>query len=376
MRAFLSPFLPISQFCETCFQLAKKSGGVDGWVWWRHELSRLPPLGRFTPQVGFVPDYPVLLMFDEFVIDGVAAEQITRQTTEGWLGPWPEILLMLASEGALRVIDLDSEMAAVGHNRSVMTRADLRDPGRWADAMRYHDSVVAGADSAFRQGSPTASSEFDWTFDPQRHGGWVEGADGQSHIGAAVLAKNPDQLDDIHKKVRERALGDLHWQLREVNAVIATAARLDATCWYWAPYAKYLEAKRSKTVDGATDAARLFFELAFPLFRPTTVHELGRLRADRRVADLRQEIRRAYESGAVLDREYPQRVMFEVLKSERTAAKKRRIMGWLAAPVSWAVPALGIAPSVVSEGIGAATDRVQKRPLDWFYLISDGVGMS
>jgi hypothetical protein len=335
----------------------------------------MPPLGRFVPETGFVPDYPVLLMFDEFVVDGGAVERITTEAGDPWLGPWPEIIEIISSEGSLRVIDLEPELASVGHERSVLTQRDLRDPGRWVEAMEYHDSIVAGADMAFASNLPAAASPYDWSFNPRRHAG-IRGADGLRHLPAATLAARPEDLDAIHQHVRERAIAELKSQLREVNAISATAAKFDAACMYWAPYSKYLETKAGVQDRNAPEAARLFFELAFPLFRPTTVRQFAKLRSDRRLRHLREEIERAYKTGDVLDRGYPQRILVEVLRSQQEAAQVRKILGWVATPASFVLPALGMMPTATAEGIGVVSDRLRKRTLDWFYLISDGVGIT
>jgi hypothetical protein len=75
-------------------------------------------------------------------------------------------------------------------------------------------------------------------------------------------------------------------------------------------------------------AASLFFEVAFPRHRPSSIKELDRIRTNRNVQRLRDEIAEASATGRVLEPDYPQRVLEEVVRIEAGASKKRRLTGW------------------------------------------------
>jgi hypothetical protein len=380
VKLFLSPFLVVQQFCRHCFKFSEQP---DRWQWWQAEMALLPPMGRFDPQAGFTPDFPVMLMFDEFLIDGEALERISRRAGDLWLGPWPELLQMLSSEGALSVVDVGPTVASVGHQRSVMTRQDLRDPTRWIDAMAYHDSIVAGAGQAFAARVPGEMEPYDWAFDPKRHPARFQGSDGLGHNPSGILRQREEDLDDIHRELRARALVNLKFQIKEVNAISAASAKLEAIPMFWAPYARYLEVKGKANLD-EPDAARLFFDVAFPAFRPSTIRQFAYLRSDRRLDHLRDEIRRAHASGDVMEAEYLNRIIRELLGPEMTkTARNRRILGWLATGAGFVASAAGVPPipAAIGPAVGAdvaekVVESVRRKSLDWLYLISDAVGIT
>ena len=90
--------------CKHCVRLFYRRNPGD----WTgiFEFESLPPLGSFDPNRGFVPDFPSLLMFDEYVIDGEAYERIRNPGHRSWLREWSELLEVLGSEGAIEVKDV------------------------------------------------------------------------------------------------------------------------------------------------------------------------------------------------------------------------------------------------------------------------------
>jgi hypothetical protein len=77
----------------------------------------------------------------------------------------------------------------------------------------------------------------------------------------------------------------------------------------------------------------------------------------------------------MIDPQYPQRVLQEVFRTERGLGEVRRIAGWLATVAGIIpVPGLGLAATLLTEGIGAQIERKRQSPWRWFYLISDGRG--
>lgn len=373
MRLFLAPLYHRPRFCRNCVRvLYQKEPGT--WVW-QHELQPMPPLGQFQATRGFIPDYSVLLMFDEYVMDAEASERISSEAA--WLGEWPELVRILADEGALSVIDVQLEAARVSAIRGGMLRRDMRRPERWAGAMAHHDSLVAQVDRAFGFDG-TAKQSFNWKADLKNLPGY-RSDDGEYHMLSGCPLMPPHKSNHVDDELRERALGELVSELREVNATLAVAAYHDLVPMPWAPYAKYMAQKSaplriSETTDLA--AARLFFEVAFPRYRPETLAQFARLRADKRIKDLREAIRKAAASGDVLDPAYPQRVLEQVLSLERRVGKIRKVTGWLSTAADLLpIPGIGVLSKVAEEASGAVVERRARKSLSWFYLISNGRGL-
>ncbi len=379
MRIFLSPLFFYQSSCKHCVRIYYREN-PDGWLW-QYEVERMPPLGVFESGHGFVPDFPVLTMFDEFVIDGQAYERILSKTSATWLGPWPEVIKLLEAEGALSTLDVEEEVKQTASIRGKMLRRDMRDPARWADAMAYYDVLLASADKAFGFKHTTAET-LTWEFDPDKEP-LIRGSDNQGHIlSAAPLTAPGEDPNDPHFQLHQAALDHLRMQLREVNAGLAVAARLNLAPMFWAPYKVYLEEKSdtSKTaanVHERAEAARLFFTIAFPRFKPDTVRELSRLRRDRRIRQLREVIISTVRGGDVIDPQYPQRVLEQVFRLERRIGRIRQIAGWISSAIgSIPLPGLGIMSTVASELVTLGVEHWLREDWKWFYLISDGTGHS
>jgi hypothetical protein len=259
-----------------------------------------------------------------------------------------------------------------------MLRRDLTDPSRWWEAYAYYNSLARQAED-FLLEDPAEATSRSWNFDPNKTYG-LRGSDGETHDPAAVLAMGAGELDDHHRALVPRVIADASAQLREVNACLMASAELEAVPLMWAPYKKYLQCKLSSRVaEGkrSVDNAKIFFEIAFPAFNPPSVREFGRIRSDPRVRQLREEVDRAAERGELVDPQYPQRTIAEVIHIERQVARLRRIAGWIATAVGVIpLPGIGLLASAAAEGVASALDRKKRAPLNWFYLISDGRGGS
>ena len=335
----------------------------------------MPPLGEFDSKRGFIPDYAAMLMFDEFVVDGEAVERISSQ--HPWLGAWPELVHMLADEGVLRIVDVESEAKEVSHRRGVALRRDLRQPERWARAMMYHDALLGNVQRVLGQ-KPPSSQPIRWKFDVKKAFGY-RGKDGDYHALAGCPLVEGEKFAQVDPQLRERALDELAAELREVNAIIALSSKFEAVPMPWAPYAEYLHQKSGDAIDGGSDdiaAARLFFRVTFPRYRPETVRHFQRLRSDKRLRDLRETIRRAVLTGDAVDPQYPQRILEQILSLEQRSNRRRTLLGWLTSAIHLFSPhVVGAAATAAEAGIEAFEHRHHKK-FDWFYLISDGRGLS
>jgi len=374
----LSPLFHCWRFCKHCVRSFYREN-PNQWIW-LYELERMPPLGRFEAGRGFSPDLSILLMFDEFVIDGEACERICASSTPpAWLGHWPEVLEVLATEGCLSTVETREEIKKVSAKRGAMLRLDMAQPEKWADAMMYYDNLMASADRALKD-SVSASGDLNWEFNPKRTLG-AKGPDGQYHLLSGKALTDPgDDPNDPHFQMHQMALDHLRVQLGEVNAALALSNSLGIAPMLWAPYKGYLKAKAAEVpalqkIDDRGDASRLFFKVAFPKYRPETVSQLSRLRRDKRIRQLREEIVAASKTGEVIDPEYPQRVLQEVLKVEKKVGRVRQISGWISSAVgSIPLPGVGLAATAVAEIVSRPIENRIRKNWNWFYLISDGTG--
>jgi len=341
------------------------------------EFESLPPLGSFDPAGGFTPDYAGLLMFDEFVIDGEAQEILGKPSDRPWLGSWPALIKSLTSEGCVTVADVRQAASNKPQRLGAELRRIKRDPSQWAEAADYFNAVLGKADALLGD-DPQQAKRASWEFEPDAIFG-LKGPDGKGHCLGVVLSEGAHSDDESHARMYGTALDALELQVREVIACIAACEALSVVPFMWAPYRKYLDkafAGATNPVVAATEG-RKFFEIAFPAYAPTTVEQFAKFRRDKRIRQLREEIRRASAAGDLLDPKYPQRILEEVLRVETRNVSKRRLIGWIGNALGiFAGPVLGIAANVGAEAVSSLVGRNKRREYGWFYLISDGRGGS
>ena len=379
MKILLSPLYYRRSFCKNCVRAFYKEDS-DHWIW-EHEFERLPPLGRFDRDEGFTPDYPVLLMFDEFAVDESAHERLVSDDAPWWLGSWPEVARALSAEGCLAPVDLKPALRSTAAKRGGMLRSDMREPGAWQEAMGYYSSLMANADQALGE-RLSGVSDMAWEHADFLPG--VSGRDGEGHYLPALLTDDLSADEyPAHHDMHDQALGELRNQLREANAAVAVSQALGMAPMIWAPYREYVDAKINKATDSMRaalereDSARLFFDISFPRYRPDSAKEFLRLRSDRRVVRLRGEIVQAARSGDAVDPEYPQRTMEEVIGLKDRAGQARNIAAWAATTIGLTAGAVpGVAAALATTVISRHVEKVQREKWDWFYLISDGTGHS
>jgi hypothetical protein len=374
VKVLLAPLFFRSRMCKHCARIFYKQNPGQ-WLG-LHEFETLPPLGSFDPNRGFVPDFPALMMFDEFVLDGEAYERLEHPGERLWLKEWRDLVRALRAEGSLAIEDVAGAAQARSHERGAMLRKDVKDPTRWWQAMAYYNALSSRAEKLLGS-SPREAQRVAWDFNPEESYG-VRGSDGHVHNLAVVLADAGESANDAHLELFGTALAEVKRHLREVNACLITCDELDVAPLMWAPYRRYLEVKLPHTpVVDSQRASDEFFRIAFPAYAPTTVREFAKARTNRAVVALREEILRASEKGDALDPVYPQRVLTEVLRLEAKGARMRRIIGWISNAVGLVpVPGVGLAAAAAGEGVSALLDRKRRKPWRWFYLISDGRGVT
>lgn len=374
MKVLLAPLFFRQRMCKHCAKITyQKNPG--SWLG-IYEFESLPPLGSFEKKRGFIPDFPALLMFDEFVMDSEAYDRLRNPGERTWLTQWSELVEALKSEGALTVVDVVEAASVTPQKRSWMLRRDLKHPQKWWQAMGYFDNIVANAEK-FLGESPGVAKNFAWKFNPDQQFG-IEGSDGHVHDLTVVLLEAKDSKMKAHRGLYKHALDNLRGHLQEVNACITACKELGVAPMMWAPYRRYLQEKLSPDRQWSirsADAGRSFFRIAFPAYAPTTVRQFSKLRSDKRINSLRLEISRATKDGKSLDPRYPQRVLTEVFKLEQKTGRIRNIIGWISTVAGEIpVPGAGLATAAIGKAASSLVDRHLKKPWHWFYLISDGRG--
>ena len=163
----------------------------------------------------------MLLMFEEFVLDGDAFERLKNPGDRLWLKEWSELVAALESEGSLQVTDVCASSLANRHKRGWMLRRDLVNPQRWWQAMGYYNALTGRAQRLLGD-SPHEAQDFSWEFDPDARYG-VSGKDGEVHDLSVVLYDAQESELESHRELYETALNTLKSHLREVTPALRCA---------------------------------------------------------------------------------------------------------------------------------------------------------
>jgi hypothetical protein len=216
LKVLLAPLYFRSRFCRHCRRVFHRDN-PDKWlgIW---EFETLPPLGSFEPGVGFRPDLPGLLMFDEFVLDSEAHDILLNPAKRPWLGAWPDLVRALDSEGVTTITDVRAAAGRDSRRRGAALRRDMLRPSRWFQAMAYYDAVASRAHDLLGD-DPRTAQKACWDFDPEVMYG-TTGTDGKGHSLAVVLSEGSKSADSAHRDLYDFALHEVRSHLREVNACL------------------------------------------------------------------------------------------------------------------------------------------------------------
>ena len=102
-----------------------------------HEyFYRMPAISMSQLGPRFVPDYPVLLLFDEFVVDAETAKRVRDADTRSWYKDMADVLDSLDSSGRLIVKDFDEIVGPHMETIKESVDYDLRNMQEWANKGR------------------------------------------------------------------------------------------------------------------------------------------------------------------------------------------------------------------------------------------------
>lgn len=231
MKVLLAPLFFRLRFCKHCARIFYRDN-PGGWLG-IHEFESLPPLGSFDTNRGFVPDFPTLLMFEEFVLDYEAFERLKKPGDRLWLKEWSEVIEVLESEGCLTLADVSTAAGARSHKRGWMLRKDMENPQRWWQAMGYYDNLIDRS-KMFLGEHPHKAQDFSWQFDPDEIYG-IPGEDGEVHDLSVVLHDAGKSEIKAHRDLFSTALESLRKQLQEINSCMTACDELGVAPIMWSP---------------------------------------------------------------------------------------------------------------------------------------------
>ena len=338
----------------------------------------MPAISLQTVGPDFVPDYPVFLLFDEFVIDETTYALLCKRKRWGY-DKYADLVETLQQAGRLRI---ESYEALLAPYKNVVAEAVEYDLGMLRSWHREFEELasrwkkfadIAGREIAQKIETGTATVE-EWNVlhcirDSEL--GMIPTPDGLKILDAL---KSWNKALDPEMRKRTRLITGDYFRYVTSNILLSNITGAVAHEWFDLEplYLRKLSvgAHPEPETGGEMRQARKLFEVMFPEFHPKDSASFVKLLEDSRVESLRALLRRAAAGEEEFDGEFVTRTLREVVKVEQTVAARRNLVGWLSQPlgfIPWAGSFLQKAAEMAS---GRVIEARARKELDWFFLIS------
>lgn len=348
------------------------------WEYGSPSFFSMPAISLQTVGPGFIPDYPIFLLFDEFVIDQKTYHLLSKRQHWGY-NEYADLVQTLYEAGRLRI---ESYEALLEPYKDVVKEAVEYDLGMLRSWHRDFEELasrwkkfadVASREITQRIGTREPTEEERAVLFCIQHSqlGMIPTPDGLKILDA--LKSWNKALDPFIRKRTRFITGD-YFRYVTSNILLSNITGAIAHEWFDLEplYLRKLSVgahPKSNTVSEMRQARKLF-EVMFPEFHPKDSAAFVNLLEDSRVESLRALLRRAVLGEETFDNEFATRTLREVLKIEQAIAAKRNVVGWMSQPlgfIPWVGSFLQKAAEVAS---GRMIEARFKKDMDWFFLIS------
>ena len=356
---------------------------------WAHAsyFYKLPAIsmGSFGPY--FAPDYPVFLLFDEFVVDAQTLDKLRDDRHYAYCKEVLSLLNALKAAGRLTVRDFDSDIAPYEDAIQKAVSYDLRNMESWTDAFqlsfdRWADFCAKGAAILRKKqrDQGLSDSERSLLLEHFEHPGWGMCAIRDIRY-TGIYPNIPEMLRKwrrgIDRRGRESVRDTVRRYFECINRTLFLCDLFEAALHDWADFQPLYAFKmdtalrRSSAKDREQKEVRRLFDLLFQGFKPKNADSFVRILEDSRIEGLRKIVDDAVNGDLDLDVEFATATLREVLGIEGKLARYRKLTGWLAMPLGLIPWAGTVAQKIGEESVEKIMGKRVRRPMGWFYLISD-----
>lgn len=364
----------------------------------RSFFHRMPPVSFRWFKDTFMPDYDLLLLCDEPIMDESSFRQLTEEPSHAY-AKVADTFRELKTEGRIQLVDFGSILRANVQLLDRMTDHDIRILDQWVNALR--DSIIMWRH--FSEKSIEVWGELDEVRlyvhdhyrdahprheirDYQRTGALLtHEIGGHFHYERDRLEILTCMVDEALKSSAKRREKEHREALREtlkgylsyVNANLILSNELQVGFHDWLDFTPFYAAKFlsvGKETDSTQEERKqveTLFTIPFPELAIKDTRSLVKALNDKRIGELRQLVGDAVAGKVEFDHEFAKSVLRQVLGAEATARKWRSIIGYLTMPLG-IIPWIGsVADKAASETLGAVADRRIKTAHQWFYMLSE-----
>jgi len=358
-------------------------------------FHRMPPVSFRSAAEAFMPDYELLVLCDQIVMDGSSFQQLVDEPVHAYAGV-ADTFRALSAEGRVELVDFSGILSAnadllnkmLDHDMAVLDQwvAPLRESlALWQDfrttfeRVMWHDGLRTGyAASTHDARGPASENAVPGVRWLHHVAGYLHDA---THAGGQLSVLVNEALDSSGKRRQREYRGALREALRAylayVNANLVLSNQLGIGFHDWRDLTPFYATKFlsvGKSEDPAwkeREQVERLFTVAFPDLAIRSATGLTRVLNDKRVEELRQLVGDAVCGKVQFDERFAASVLTDVLHGEQASSRVRRVVGYATLPIGL-IPWIGTpAQKVVEEAIGTPIERKIKREHRWFYMLSD-----
>jgi hypothetical protein len=390
----------------TSFGIEERSAPVRG----ESMFHRMPPVSFRRISEAFMPDYELLVLCDQVVMDESSFQQLIDSPARAYSGV-AETFRALKAEGRIELVDFSSVLRAnsdlldkmLDHDMSVLDQwvVPLRDSlATWAQFSEMSMQVLregrellhtqSSQDAGFtglslHTAAPYRFSESDLQYAEYMRPALLHEIAHVMHSARRDAYYLSEMVEDALRSAEKRRHKEYRSALREVlqsylayvNANLVLASELNIPFHDWLDFTPFYSMKflsvgklEDDTQKGRKQVERLF-TVAFPELAIQDTSALLKVLNDKRIQDLRQLIGDAVLGKVQFDEHFAKSVLAEVLRSERKVTRFRNILGYVTLPIGF-IPGIGTpAQKVVEEAIGLPVAKKMKQKHRWFYMLSE-----
>jgi len=351
----------------------------------------MPPVSFRSVNEAFMPDFELLVLCDQIVMDGSSFDRLVDSPARAYSGV-ADTFRALRDEGRIELVDFPHLLRSNADLLEKMLDHDMRTLDQWVVPLRESLTMwrhFAGMSMAL------------WRDERQElHGASADHGAGEAAMRSHALVHEiahlmhrahgeasyltfavEEALDSAEKRKRREYRQPLREVLRAylayVNANLVLSNELNIGFHDWLDFTpfysmKFLSVgKREDPAREGRDQVEKLFTVAFPDLAIGDTSALLKALNDRRIIDLRQLISDAVLGKVEFDEGFAASVLAEVLRSERRAGRARRVLGYLTLPIGF-IPWIGTpAQKVIEEAVGTSMEGKIKREHQWFYMLSE-----
>lgn len=360
-------------------------------------FHRMPPVSFRKVNEAFMPDYELLILCDQIVMDEASFQQLIESPARAYSGV-SETFKALKEEGRIQLVDFPAILKSKGDLLGRMLKNDIGVLDRWVvplresldlwrnfaqmsmqiwrdDAHRASPDSVLGTGRAAMYMHETLHRQA--VLNLQMHSLMHNARNATANISMMVEIALDSSEKRKRKEYRSVLRGVVEAYLSYVNANLVLADALDIGFHDWLDFTPFYSTKflfvgkqEEETQEERKQVERLF-TVAFPELAIQDTRSLLKALNDKRIEDLRQLVSDAVDGKVTFDEHFAKAILSEVLRGEIKLGRFRNVLGYLTMPIGL-VPWVGTpAEKLIEETVGSAVSKKIRKEHRWFYMLSE-----